>query len=70
VEGGRVHYCVDWKPTWMPESELHGAGDLIDRFISQLQCARRERRYAEFKVAKAKHGGGGVPRKRTGGPGR
>lgn len=68
VEDGKVHYRVDWEPTWMPESELHKAEDLIDQFVSQLQCARLERRYVDFKAAKAKRGG--VSRKRTSGPGR
>jgi hypothetical protein len=46
---GKVHYCVDWKPTWMPESNLHRAEDLIDQYIVQLQCARRKssNRYGE-----------------------
>lgn len=33
----------------MPESDLHRAEDLIDQYIAQLQCARREssNRYGE-----------------------
>jgi hypothetical protein len=53
---GNVHYCVDCKPTWMPESDLHRAEDLIDRFTAQLQCARRESSNRDREVACSKRG--------------
>jgi hypothetical protein len=35
VENGESHFLVDWKPTWMAESELDGARELIEIFREQ-----------------------------------
>ena len=32
--GRERHYQVEWKDTWMPESELAGAKELVDAFIA------------------------------------
>ena len=32
--GRERHYRVEWKDTWMPESELAGAKELVDAFIA------------------------------------
>jgi hypothetical protein len=37
-----VYYRVNWEPTWMPESELEGARELIDKFTARLQPERHE----------------------------
>jgi hypothetical protein len=42
--GGKVYFRVDWEPTWMPESDLHGARELINKFVAQLQYTPREGR--------------------------
>jgi hypothetical protein len=34
--GGEVQYLVEWEPTWMRESDLTGARELIDEFMSLL----------------------------------
>jgi len=34
---GVVQYWVEWEPTWMPESELMGARELVDEFEARLQ---------------------------------
>lgn len=36
----RVHYCVDWKPTWEPESELAGAEELISDYLAAPKHAQ------------------------------
>jgi hypothetical protein len=36
VVDGEVHYWVDWEPSWMPESELDGAKELVDGFVARL----------------------------------
>ena len=35
---GVVQYWVEWEPTWMPESELMGARELVDEFEARLQA--------------------------------
>jgi hypothetical protein len=37
-----VYYRVNWEPTWMPESELEGVRELIDKFIARLQPERHK----------------------------
>lgn len=34
--GGEVQYLVEWETTWMLESELTGARELIDEFVSHM----------------------------------
>lgn len=41
--GSEVYYHVDWEPTWMSESELDGARELIDKFTARLQVALKRR---------------------------
>ncbi len=40
---GVVHYWVDWEPTWMRESELGGAREMVDKFVARLQVRRRDK---------------------------
>jgi len=40
---GIVQYWVEWEPTWMPESELTGARELVDEFEARLQASRGNR---------------------------
>jgi hypothetical protein len=35
---GVVQYWVEWEPTWMRESELGGARELVDEFEARLQA--------------------------------
>jgi hypothetical protein len=37
---GVVQYWVEWEPTWMPESELMGARELVHEFEARLQVPR------------------------------
>jgi hypothetical protein len=40
---GIEYYWVDWEPTWMCESELEGARELVDEFKARLQLLRRNK---------------------------
>jgi hypothetical protein len=43
VVNGEMHYKVRWEDTWMPESELAHANDLIDEFEMKLQRVQASR---------------------------
>ena len=67
-----MHYLVDWKPTWMPESELAGAKELVDAFIAKGgRATEREKRPVNPNQQATRQPdarGGEGPKKRRGRP--
>jgi hypothetical protein len=61
---GVVQYWVEWEPTWMPESELGGAMELVDEFEAQLQalCENQNRQEEADAIGETK------PKRRRGRP--
>ena len=70
--GRERHYRVQWKDTWMPESELAGAKELVDAFMAndgsgtggRKRPLKRDRPAARLPYAR----GGEEPKKRRGRP--
>jgi hypothetical protein len=44
IVGGKRHFEVDWKKTWMPESELATAKEMLDTFITGAGRKRPQKR--------------------------
>ena len=40
---GVEEFCVAWAPTWMPESDLGRARELVDEFKAQLSVLHRNK---------------------------
>jgi hypothetical protein len=41
---GIQEFCVAWAQTWMPESELGGARELVEEFKARLSVRHRKKR--------------------------
>jgi hypothetical protein len=70
--GCERHYRVEWKDTWMPESELAGAKELVDAFTANDGSGTRGRKRS-LKRCRPAAGlpyarGGEEPKKRRGRP--
>ena len=70
--GRERHYRVEWKDTWMPESELAGAKELVDAFMASDGSGtggRKQRLKRNWPVTGQPEGGlkkrRGRPRKHT-----
>jgi hypothetical protein len=60
--GGEVQYLVAWETTWMRESDLTGARELIDEFMSLLP------KRGQQEMSESNASGKGEPKKRRGRP--
>ncbi|KAH6689920.1 hypothetical protein BKA61DRAFT_585123 [Leptodontidium sp. MPI-SDFR-AT-0119] len=70
--GCERHYRVQWKDTWMPESELAGAKELVDTFMANNGSGTRGRKRPLKRGRSATRQpdarGGEEPKKRRGRP--
>ena len=58
VIGGEIHYCVDWYPTFVPESELGKARRFVQEFEAKEEAEHRKMGHTQGKKPR------GRPRKR------
>ncbi|KAH6661870.1 hypothetical protein B0J14DRAFT_663148 [Halenospora varia] len=68
--GRERHYRVEWKDTWVPESELSGAKELVDAFMANDGSGGRRRPLKRGRPATGQPGVQGEegPKKRRGRP--
>lgn len=70
IVGRERHYRVEWKDTWMPESELAGAKELVDAFTVNNRNGSIERPLKRGRMATGQCDARGEeePKKRRGRP--
>lgn len=69
--GREKHYRVEWKETWMPESELAGAEELVEAFMTEVGTGTRGRKRPQKRsrlAAGLPDAQEGEPKKRRGRP--
>ena len=59
--GGGEEFRVAWEPTWMPESDLGGAREVVDEFRARFSVLHGKNRQDETDAA-----GESLPKRRRG----
>jgi hypothetical protein len=60
---GIQEFCVAWAQTWVPESDLGGARELVDEFKARHSVQHRKNGHSETDVASKS-----LPKRRRGQP--